>query len=80
MCVCVCVCVCVSNANPLNFTCFGFRAMRIDGVSVVYFIFSHLLGRSHYVGDVYLYLCTEISEVRVTVCVTVCVALFCCVG
>ena len=40
-------------------TCFGFRAMRIDGVSVVYFQFTHLLDRPRYVEDMYLYLCTE---------------------
>ena len=27
------------NANPLHFTCFGIRAMLIDGVNMVYFIF-----------------------------------------
>ena len=50
------VCVCVSNANSLHFICFRFRAMRIDGTSVVYFRFTHLMGRPCYVGDVYLYL------------------------
>ena len=43
--------------------------MQIDGISVVYFQFMHLLGRPRYVGDVYLYLCTE---VRVLVCVLCC--------
>ena len=42
--------------------------MQIDDVSVVYFRLTHLLGRARYVGDVY----TEISEVRVTVCVIFC--------
>ena len=48
-------------------TCFGFRATRADGVSVVYFRFTHLLNRPRYVGDVYLYLYNERTEVRVTV-------------
>ena len=51
--VCVCVCVCVSNANPLYCTCFVFRAMRIHGVSVIYFRFTHLLGGSRYKGNVH---------------------------
>ena len=38
-------------------------------LSVVYFRIMHCLGRPHYVWDEYLYLCTEGSEVRVTVCV-----------
>ena len=45
----------VSNANPMHFAYFGLRAMRIDGISVIYFQFMHLLSRPHYVGDVYLY-------------------------
>ena len=31
-------------------TCFGFLSMRIDGDSVVYFRFTHILGRPRYVG------------------------------
>ena len=38
---------------------------------LAYFRFTHLLGRPRYVGDVFLYLCTERIEVRVTVCVIV---------
>ena len=33
-----------SNVNVLHFTCFGFRAMRIDKATVAYFLFTHLLG------------------------------------
>ena len=49
-------------------TCFVFRVMRIDDISVAYFRFAHLFGRPRYVGNVYLHFCTERSEVRVTVC------------
>ena len=42
-------------------------------LSVVYFKFTHHLGRPHYVWDEYLYRVLEEVEVRVTVCVTVCV-------
>ena len=40
-------------------------------LSVVYFRFTHCLGRPHYVWDEYLYSVWEKVEVRVTVCVTV---------
>ena len=42
-------------------------------LSVVYFQFTHRLGRPHYVWDEYLYSVREKVEVRVTVglCVTV---------
>ena len=40
-------------------------------LSVVYFQFTHLLGRPHYVWDEYLYSVLEKVEVRMTVCVTV---------
>ena len=68
--LCICVCVCVLMPTHCIIMCFGFRAMRIDGISLVYFRFTHLLGRSRYVGDVYLYLCTKRSEVRLIVYVT----------
>ena len=69
----IAVCLRVFVLMPVHCTimCFGFRAIRIDGVSVIYFLFTHLLGRPCYAGDVYLYLCTERNEVRVTVCVIV---------
>ena len=41
--------------------------------SVVYFQFTHRMGRPHNVWDEYLYSVLEEVEVRVTVCVTVCV-------
>ena len=64
MCVCVCVCVfvyvCVcSIPTHCTITCFGFHSMRIDGVSVIYFRFTHSWADDVYVGDVCLYLCTE---------------------
>ena len=40
-------------------------------LSVVYFQFTHRLGRPHYVWDEYLYSVLEEAEVRMTVCVTV---------
>ena len=49
-------------------------------LSVVYFQFMHRLDRPHYVWDKYLYSVREKVEVRMTVCVTVCVVLLCCVG
>ena len=52
-------------------TCLRFSAMQIDGDTVIYFRFTHLLGRPRYMNDVYLYLSTERSEVRVTVCLIV---------
>ena len=42
-------------------------------LSVVYFQFTHRLGRPHYVWDEYLYSVLEEVEVRMTVCVTACV-------
>ena len=42
-------------------------------LSVVYFQFTHRLGRPHYMWDEYLYSVLEKVEVRVTACVTVCV-------
>ena len=45
-------------------------------LSVVYFQFTHRLGRPHYVWDEYLYSVLEEVEVRMTVCVV----LLCSVG
>ena len=49
-------------------------------LGVVYFRIMHRLGRPHYVWDEYLYSVLEKVEVRVTVSVTACVVLLCCVG
>ena len=51
-------------------------------LSVVYFQIMHHLGRQHYVWEEYLYSVPVLEkvEVRVTVSVTVCVVLLCCVG
>ena len=62
---------------------FGFHARRIGGVKCDLFsnhALLHCLGRPHYVWDEYLYSVQEKVEVRVTVSVTVCVVLLCCVG
>ena len=48
-------------------------------LSVVYFRITHRLGRPRYVWDEYLYSVLEEVEVRMAVCVTVCVVLLCCV-
>ena len=40
-------------------------------LSVLYFQFTHRLGRPHYVWDEYLYSVLEEVEVRMTACVTV---------
>ena len=44
-------------------------------LSVVYFQFTHRLGRPHYVWDEYLYSVLEKVEARMALCVTVCVVL-----
>ena len=44
-----------SNANRRTITLFRFRARWIDGISVVYFLIMHCLGRPHYVWEEYLY-------------------------
>ena len=64
MSVCVCVCVCERERE---------RERERESVCLVrsIFRFTHFLSRPRYVGDVYLYLYTESSEVRVTVCVIV---------
>ena len=46
---------------------------------VVYFWITHRLGRPHYASDEYLYSVLEKVEFRLTVSVTVCVVLLCCV-
>ena len=57
-------------------TCFEFHARWIDGAKCGLFS-NHA---PHYVWDEYLYSVLEKVEVRVTVSVTVCVVLLCCVG
>ena len=42
-------------------------------LSVVYFQFTHSLGRPHNVWDEYLYSILEEVKVRIAVCVTVCI-------
>ena len=45
-------------------------------LSMVYFLFTNLLDRLHYMGDVYLYCVLKEIEVRVTVCVGL-IVLYC---
>ena len=52
---------------------YGFRARRIDGVQCGLFSNHAPLGRQHYVWGEYLYSVLQEVEVRVTVCVAVCV-------
>ena len=55
-------------------TSFNFHARWIDGVECgVFSIHAPRLGRSHYVWDEYLYSVLKEVEIRMTVCVTVCV-------
>ena len=79
LCVCVCVCACVCGCVCLKvvgelvlthctITCFGFRALRIESGSVVYFYSQISWSDQVTWDDVYLYLCTEKSEVRVIMC------------
>ena len=76
-----CVCACVPMPTHCTITCFGFLARWIEmALNVVYFRITHSLGRPHYVWDEYLYSVREKVEARVTVSVTVCVVLLCCVG
>ena len=49
-------------------------------LSVVYFRFTHRLGKPHYAWDEYLYSVREKDEVRVTVSIIVCVVFLCCMG
>ena len=79
MCVCVCVCVC---AMPTQCTLRASGSVQggYMALSVVYFQFTHRLGRPHYVRDEYLYSVRGKVEVRVNASVTVCVASLCCMG
>ena len=51
--------------------CFGFRTGWIDGVQCVLFSNHAPEGQITLCVNVYLYLCSERSDIRVTVCVTV---------
>ena len=72
--------MCVPMPTHCTITCFGFHARWIDGVKCGYFLITHRLDRPHYVWDEYLYSVREKVDVRVTVGVTACVMLLCCVG
>ena len=61
-------------------TCFGFHARWIDGVKCSLFSKYAPLGQTTLRVDEYLYSVREEVEVRVTVCVAVCVVELCCVG
>ena len=47
-------------------------------LSVVYFQFTHLLGRPHYVWDEYLYSVLEKVEIRMTKCNWLCSVIVLC--
>ena len=60
---------------PTHSTLWALGSVQCDnGIKVVYFRFTHLLVRSPYMGEVYLYCVVKANEVRVTVglCVIVC--------
>ena len=66
--------VCVFQCQPTALLhASGSAQGRYMALSVVYFQFTHRLGRPHYVWDEYLYSVLEEVEVRVTVSVTVCI-------
>ena len=65
-------CVC-SNANPLRYYVLRVPHKADRWRWVVYFQFKHRLGRPHYVWGEYLYSVLEKVEVRMTLCVTVCI-------
>ena len=68
------VCVCAFQCEPTALLrASGFAQGGQMALSVVYFQFMHRLDRPHYMWDEYLYSVLEEVEVRVTVCVTVCV-------
>ena len=81
VCVCVCVCVCVFQCQPIALLrASGSMQSGYMALSVVYFRITHRLGRPHYAWDEYLYSVREKVDVMMTVSVTVCVVLLCCVG
>ena len=53
--MCVSMCLFVLMSTHCTVTYFGFHATWIDGATVVYFRFTHLLSRQSYMGDGYLY-------------------------
>ena len=66
--------VCVFQCQPtVLLRTSGSVQGRQMALNVVYFRFTHCLARSHYMWDEYLYTVLEEVEVRVTVCVSVCV-------
>ena len=70
-----------SNANPLHYyAASGIRAGRIDGIECGLFSIHAPLGQIYYLWHEYPYSVLEKVEVRVTVSITVCVVLLCCMG
>ena len=64
------MCVCVFQCQPTALLrASGSAQGRKMALSVVYFQFTHRLGRPHYVWDEYLYSVLEKVEVKMTVCV-----------
>ena len=65
---------CVFQCQPTAQLCDSGSAQGVYmALSVIYFKFTHHMGRPHYVWDEYLYSVDVLEkvEVRVTVCVTV---------
>ena len=67
------LCVCVPMPTHCTITHLGFRTRQIDGVECGLFSIHAPLGRPHYAWDEFLYSVLEKVEIRITVCVTVCV-------
>ena len=65
--------MCVPMPTHCTITSFGFHARRIDGVECDLLSNHAPIGQTTYVWDEYLYSVLEEVEVRVTVCVTVCI-------
>ena len=45
-------CMCDESETQCAITCFGYHTTWIDGVNVVYFLFTHFLGRPCYMDGV----------------------------
>ena len=72
--------VCVPMPTHCTITASGSTQGGYMALSVIYFRITHRLGRPQYVWDEYLYSVRKKVKFRVTVSVTVCVVLLCCVG
>ena len=80
MCVCVCVCVCLSVCLlPTHCTLHASSSTQCGYMAIVWSIFDSRTSWTDHItwGNACLYLCTERSEVRVTVKLFCCVSVLC---